>query len=163
MALGTRLTLALLALLACTAAGADTVLHNINGYTSSDEGLVTFNTLVFDDAGRVIATGDTDLLDMHADAIHVDGQQRTVLPGLIDAHAHVAGLGFLKTSLDLTGVPSVDDAVAAIAQYAKDKPHVRWIQGRGWNQVLWPVKEFPTASHICLLYTSDAADESSSV
>lgn len=148
MALSTRLTLALLALLACTAAGADTALYNINGYTSSDEGLVTFTTLVFDDAGRVVATGDTDLLEKYADAIQVDGQRRTVLPGLIDAHAHVAGLGFLKTSLDLTGVPSVEDAVAAIAQYAKDKPHVRWIQGRGWNQVLWPVKDFPTASHI---------------
>ncbi len=89
-----------------------------------------------------------DLLEQHADARKVDGQGRTVLPGLVDAHAHVAGLGFLKTSLDLTGVASVDDAVAAIAQYRTDKPHTRWITGRGWNQVLWPVKEFPTAAHI---------------
>ena len=148
MAFSTKLSLALVSLLAWTATSADTALHNINGYTSSDDGLVTFSVLVFDDAGRVIATGDEGLLDEYADAEQIDGQQRTVLPGLIDAHAHVAGLGFLKTSLDLTGVPSVEDAVVAIAQYAKDKPHARWIQGRGWNQVLWPVREFPGASHI---------------
>jgi predicted amidohydrolase YtcJ len=23
-----------------------------------------------------------------------------------------------------------------------------WIQGRGWNQVLWPVNEFPSAADI---------------
>ena len=133
-----------------TTAGArgDTVFHNISGYTSSDDGMVEFSVLVFDDAGRIIATGDDALLEAHPDADQVDGDGNTVLPGLIDAHAHVAGLGFLKTSLDLTGVPSVDDAVARIAAYAKEKPRARWSTGRGWNQVLWPVREFPNASQI---------------
>ena len=140
--------LLLLFILAWTNAGAATALHNINGFTSTNDGIVEFEVLVFDDAGRVVATGDADLLEQHVDATQIDGQGRTILPGLVDAHAHVAGLGFLKTSLDLTGVASVDDAVTAIAQYRKDKPHTRWITGRGWNQVLWPVKEFPTAAHI---------------
>jgi hypothetical protein len=148
MTLHKHSALALLLILAWTAAGAETALHNIKGYTSTNDGIVEFTVLVFDDAGRVVATGDADSLEQHPDARKVDGQGRTVLPGLVDAHAHVAGLGFLKTSLDLTGVASVDDAVAAIAQYRTDKPHTRWITGRGWNQVLWPVKEFPTAAHI---------------
>jgi predicted amidohydrolase YtcJ len=131
-----------------TGARADTALHNIAGYSSSDEGIVEFSVLVFDDDGRVIATGDDVLLESHPAANRVDGGGRTVLPGLIDAHAHVAGLGFLKTSLDLTGVPSVEVAVARIAAYAEAKPHVRWITGRGWNQVLWPVREFPNALQI---------------
>lgn len=140
--------LALLLTLAWTTADAETALHNINGHTSTNDGIVAFTVLVFDNAGRVVATGDGDLLEQHPDARKIDGQGRAVLPGLVDAHAHVAGLGFLKTSLDLTGVASVENAVAAIAQYRKDKPHTRWITGRGWNQVLWPVKEFPTAAHI---------------
>jgi predicted amidohydrolase YtcJ len=140
--------LALLLLAACSSGNAATALHNINGYTSTDDGVAAFSVLVFDDAGRVVAAGNTDLLEAHAGAIRIDGQQRTVLPGLIDAHAHVSSLGFLKSSLDLAGVQSVEDAVAAIAQYAQDEPHARWIQGRGWNQVLWPVREFPTASQI---------------
>ncbi|RZV38488.1 MAG: amidohydrolase [Chromatiales bacterium] len=141
---------AVLALLtiACAPAGAATVWHNINGYTSSTDGIVRFSVLVIDDAGRVVATGENGLLDDYADAERIDGQGRSLLPGLIDAHAHVAGLGFLKTSLDLTGTPSVEDAVAAIRQYAADKPTVRWITGRGWNQVLWPVQAFPTAAQI---------------
>lgn len=140
--------LVLILTMAWTVVGAETALHNVSGYTSTDHGIVEFSVLVFDDAGRVVVTGDADLLEQHADARHIDGQGRTVLPGLIDAHAHVAGLGFLKTSLDLTGVQSADNAVAAIAQYARDKPHARWITGRGWNQVLWPVKEFPNAIQI---------------
>lgn len=131
-----------------TVVHADTAIHNIDGYTSSDDGIVEFAVLVFDDKGRIVATGDDDLLEAYPDALLVDGGGKTVLPGLIDAHAHVAGLGFLKTSLDVTGVQSVDDAVAHIATYAKGKPHVRWITGRGWNQVLWPVREFPNAAQI---------------
>lgn len=134
--------------MAASSAAADTALHNIGGYTSSDDGIVEFTVLVFDDAGRVVATGDETVLAQFPDAERIDGGGRTVLPGLVDAHAHVMSLGFLKTSLDLTGVASVEAAVAAIAQYRKDKPRARWITGRGWNQVLWPVKEFPTAAQI---------------
>jgi predicted amidohydrolase YtcJ len=141
-------TVAAVVLLITTAAQGDTALHNISGYTSSDDGIIEFSVLVFDETGRVVATGDDALLELHSGAEQIDGGGKTVLPGLIDAHAHVAGLGFLKTSLDLAGVPSVDDAVARIASYAREKPHVRWITGRGWNQVLWPVREFPNASQI---------------
>lgn len=140
--------LATLATLASMAAVADTAIHNIHGYTSSNDGIIEFTVLVFDDKGHIVATGDDELLADYPDATHIDGQGRTVLPGLIDAHAHVTGLGFLKTSLDLAGVPSVDEAAARIAAYAKKKPHIPWITGRGWNQVLWPVKKFPHAAQI---------------
>jgi predicted amidohydrolase YtcJ len=127
---------------------AATALHDIAGYTSSDNGIVAFTVLVFDDDGRVLATGDEQLLEAWPDATRIDGGGRTVLPGLIDAHAHVSGLGFLQTNLDVTGIGSLEATVNAISQYAKDKPHARWITGRGWNQVLWSVKEFPTAADI---------------
>ena len=84
----------------------------------------------------------------YPDATLIDGESKTVLPGLTDAHAHVLGLGLLKSNLDLAGTPSVDDAVAQIAAYAASKPRARWILGRGWNQVIWPVQESPTAAHI---------------
>ena len=129
-------------------AAAATALHNVNGYTSSSDGIRQFSVLVFDEAGKVVATGGDELLAGTAGEDRIDGGGATVLPGLIDAHAHVYGLGFLKTSLDITGVPSVDDAASRIRDYAAENPHSRWILGRGWNQVLWPVKEFPTAAHI---------------
>lgn len=130
------------------AAQADTALHNVRGYTPTDDGIRSFSVMLFSDAGRVIATGDEDVLSGHPAATRIDGGGRTLLPGLTDAHAHVLGLGRLKTSLDLMGSVSVNDAVAKIDAYASNNAGVRWILGRGWNQVIWPVQAFPTAAHI---------------
>ena len=129
-------------------AQADTALHNVRGYTSTDDGIRSFSVMLFNDAGRVIATGDEELLSGHPAATRIDGDGKTLLPGLTDAHAHVLGLGLLKTSLDLIGSVSVDDAVAKISAYASANAGARWILGRGWNQVIWPVQTFPTAAHI---------------
>ena len=70
------------------------------------------------------------------------------MPGLIDAHAHVYGLGYLAINLDLTGTPSVTEAAQKIADYAAQNRYAEWILGRGWNQVLWPGKEYPKSSDI---------------
>ncbi|MGI9247803.1 MAG: amidohydrolase, partial [Woeseiaceae bacterium] len=134
--------------LLCGPVAAETALHNVNGYTSSNDGIREFSVLVFDDDGKVVAIGSDSLLAATPDARRIDGGGMTVLPGLIDAHAHVYGLGLLKTSLDITGVPSVDDAAIHIRDYAEKHPHADWILGQGWNQVVWPVKEFPTAAQI---------------
>jgi predicted amidohydrolase YtcJ len=138
----------ILLLLASSLALADTAIHNVSGYTSTAAGIQEFNVLLMDDDGRVVATGDASLLKEHPDATRIDGKGQTLLPGLIDAHAHVYGLGFLQTSLDLTGIASLDAATARIAAYARDYPSRRWLLGRGWNQVIWPVKAFPTAADI---------------
>ena len=127
---------------------AETAIYNVRGYTSSDTGMRQFSTLIFADDGKVIATGNADLLQKYENARRINGAGRTLLPGLIDAHAHVSSLGLLKSNLNLAGIPSVAAAVAEISRYAKAKPHARWILGRGWNQVIWPIQKFPTASHI---------------
>lgn len=136
-------------LLSCNALAAEYLLHSIKGYTSTAAGEIqSFSVLVFDDDGRVLAASGDDLLDEFPRAIRMDGKGKTVLPGLIDSHAHVSSQGFLQVRLDVTGIPSVEDAVAKIAAYDKANPGSGWITGRGWNQVLWPVKEFPTAAQI---------------
>jgi len=132
----------------CIAVQAETLLYNVNGYTLTNDGIRDFSVLVFDDNGKVLATGDDELLAARPENSRIDGGGLTVLPGLIDAHAHMYGLGLLKTNLDITGVSSAEAAIARIDDYAKQHPHTDWILGRGWNQVLWPVKEFPTATHI---------------
>ena len=142
------IALLLLAALPTTDTHAATALHNISGYTSTNYGLQVFSVLVFDDDGRVLATGGIDILADFPDATRIDGNAKTVLPGLIDAHAHVYDLGLLETNLDLTGTPGLEAAVRKIATYAEEKPHARWIIGSGWNQVTWPVKKFPTAQNI---------------
>jgi predicted amidohydrolase YtcJ len=125
------------------------LLHSITGYTSTATGDVRdFTVLVFDDDGRIVDTGNDELIARRSDARQIDGRGKFVLPGLIDAHAHVANQGFLNVQLNLAGTGSVEDAIEQIAAYAKANPGSGWITGRGWNQVLWPVQGFPTAAHI---------------
>ncbi len=129
------------------AASADTAIHNVVGYTSSAEGIREFSVLIFDADGRIVATGDESLLAGIAESDRVDGGGKFILPGLTDAHAHVYNQGFLAVSLNLLGATSVEAAVERIDDYASGRS-TGWILGRGWNQVLWPVKEFPRAADI---------------
>ncbi|MDH3440618.1 MAG: amidohydrolase [Gammaproteobacteria bacterium] len=129
-------------------AAAEQLIHNVTAYTSSNDGLIEFSVMVIGDDGRVVATGDDDLLEAYPDADRIDGGDRYVLPGLHDAHGHVSSQGFLNAELNVTGMTSLEETLAAIADYSRANPGSGWIKGRGWNQVLWPVKEFPTAADI---------------
>lgn len=126
---------------------ADSAIYNISGYTPTDDGLREFSVLVIDAAGRVVAAGGDELLDGVPEDGRIDGVGHVVLPGLTDAHAHIYNLGLLATSLDLAGISSLEDAVERIDEYA-GRRSAGWILGGGWNQVLWPVKEFPRATDI---------------
>ncbi len=135
-------------ILAGSVHAAETAIYDVTGYTSTATGITEFSVLVFGDDGKIIATGRQALLNEFPDASRIDGGGRTVLPGLIDAHGHVRSLGFLETNLNLAGSISLRGAVRKIDAYSKSRPHLAWIQGRGWNQVLWPVDKFPSAADI---------------
>jgi predicted amidohydrolase YtcJ len=147
----TRLPCALIALaVAATAAHATTVIDNANGYTLDARGdVVQFASLAFDDAGRIIAVGSAaDVGAQAPQAKHVDMAGRTVLPGLIDAHGHVFGLGEMLMQLDLSATTSLPQALAAIGDYARANGQAPWVRGRGWNQENWKLGRFPTAQEL---------------
>ena len=73
-----------LMLLAGTAFAGETAIFNVSGYTSTTVGIREFTVLVFEDDGRVVATGGESLLNEHPNAIRIDGNGRTLLPGLTD-------------------------------------------------------------------------------
>ena len=88
-----------------------------------------------DAEARVLAGSSTVVIDLHG---------ATVVPGIVDAHAHLLGLGNTLQRVNLVGSTSYDEVVNRVKAWAKDvKPGV-WIQGRGWDQNLWPTKDFPT-------------------
>ncbi|SFD74295.1 amidohydrolase [Massilia yuzhufengensis] len=135
---------------ALTSAQADTVITNANGYTLNTKGeLVQFSALAFDDKGRITAVGSTaEVAAKVKGARQVDMGGRTVLPGLIDAHGHVFGLGQQLTQLDLSATGSLADATRAIGAYARANTSHAWIRGRGWNQENWKLGRFPTAAEL---------------
>jgi len=135
---------------AMAAAHADTVIDNANGYTLDAKGdVIQFASMAFDDNGKIIAVGSAGEVAARApNAKHVDLQGRTVLPGLIDAHGHVFGLGAMLTQLDLSTSTSLDGALKSIADYARANPQQAWVRGRGWNQEIWKLGRFPTAKEL---------------
>jgi len=70
------------------------------------------------------------------------------MPGLIDAHGHVIDLGFYALRLNVTGTASLAELQQRLRDYAAAHPDVKWIEGGGWNQELWPDKRFPTAADL---------------
>ncbi len=141
---------ALGALLASSPALADTLVLNANGIQVGADGtLDRFTGLVIDDDGkvaRVLRAGDRvpgGTFDQQ-----IDAGGKTLLPGLIDAHGHVMGLGTAALQLDLTGTRSLAELKQRVKDYAAANPNARWILGRGWNQEAWADKRFPTAADI---------------
>ncbi|HEY0156090.1 MAG TPA: amidohydrolase [Thermoanaerobaculia bacterium] len=82
----------------------------------------------------------------HPNARVVDVTGTTVLPGLVDAHAHLYGLGVALDVVSLVGTTSYDEVIARVRQRAATAAPGEWIVGRGWDQNDWDVKEFPTAA-----------------
>jgi predicted amidohydrolase YtcJ len=145
----TRFLLLLAALIGLAApAAAQTIVHNVNGYTIGEDGrLVRFTGLMIGRDGRVqrlLQGGEVP----GAIATMVDGGGRTMLPGLIDAHGHMLGLGATALQLDLSDTNSLAEAQARIRAYAAANPDLPWIVGRGWNQERWNLGRFPTAADL---------------
>ena len=140
---------ALLLAATSTAAVADTLIDNANGIQVDAKGkLQRFTGLVIGDDGRVVRLlGQGEVRPARPDA-RIDAGGRTLLPGLIDAHGHVMGLGFGALQLDLTGTTSIADLQQRLKAYAAANPQAKWILGRGWNQELWADKRFPTAADL---------------
>lgn len=132
-----------------SAAFADGLVENVNGITLDKDGkVIRFSALLIDKDGKVSQLlTSKEKLPKQLDFRH-DGRGLTMLPGLVDAHGHVMGLGFAALTLDLSGTNSLEEAQAAIKAYAAKYPERRWIVGRGWNQEKWGLGRFPTAADL---------------
>lgn len=142
--------LAAVAALLASPAWSTTVINHVNGIQVGADGkLQHFSALVIGNDGKIAQVIPVGMMVKLAgvDTV-IDGQGKTLLPGLIDGHGHVLGLGFSALQLDLVGTSSLEDLQQRLKAYAAAHPDSRWIVGRGWNQELWPVKNFPTAADL---------------
>lgn len=67
----------------------------------------------------------------------------TVLPGLIDAHAHLMNLGENSLKLDLKGVATPEEAARRVKEKAATLRSGEWILGWGWDEGKWAA-QYPT-------------------
>ncbi|MFL5489055.1 MAG: amidohydrolase [Gemmatimonadaceae bacterium] len=88
-----------------------------------------------DAEARALAKPSTTVIDLNGAA---------VVPGFVDAHAHLLGLGNTLQRVNLAGSTSYDEVIARVKAWAREVAPDTWILGRGWDQNRWPTKEFPT-------------------
>lgn len=131
---------------------ATTLLVNAHIHTM-DPARPEATALAWTDDGRLLAVGETAALrKQYPDATTEDAGEATVIPGLIDAHGHLLGLGMTHIQVNLLGSASRAEAVSRLKKAAATLPKDAWLIGYGWDQNLWPDKQFPTAADLDLAF-----------
>jgi len=135
--------------LSCQAMAADVTVLAAGRIHTMDAVQPEVEALAFDEDGEILALGGrSELLRRYPDAERLDFAGTTVVPGLIDAHGHVAGLGMTRMQADLVGSASKQEVVERLRAFAADLPEGEWLVGRGWDQNDWPERSFPTAADL---------------
>ena len=112
--------------------------HSAEGWEPDAEGIVIAD-------GEIVLVGSTEEALSHrvgnTRVMDVDGA--TVLPGLVDSHTHVAGLGQIRSQINLIGVETEQQAVQRVVAGSANVPDGQWIVGRGWDEGAW-ANRYPT-------------------
>lgn len=126
----------------------DLMVFNANIYTV-DEQFSKASTFAVKD-GVFVAVSEDKLENYIAKEV-LDASGKTIVPGLIDAHCHFYGLGLNQQVVNLRGTTSYDDILQKVGEFQKEKKS-DFIQGRGWDQNDWDLKEFPTKEALDALF-----------
>ena len=104
--------------------------------------VVAYNTIVF--------VGTNKEAQEHIDKFTevIDLNNKLILPGFIDSHAHVVMGGQFLLNVDLTQVKTKIEFCEKIKDYLDKTPRERWIIGGNWNQQNWEIIELPTKSWV---------------
>ncbi len=124
------------------------------GHIVTNDGKGGTGDALLEAAGHVIAVGTLAEIEARPDARgaqRVDLHGATAVPGLQDAHGHLAAFGRSLEEVDLRGLASYEEVVARVKARAAQVKEGAWILGRGWDQSLWVDAEFP---HHFLLSTA---------
>lgn len=81
-----------------------------------------------DEGARRYRGGDTQVVDVSG---------ATLLPGLIDSHVHIAGLGANLERVSLVDVTTEEEMVERVARRAAEVEPGEWIIGWGWDEGAW--------------------------
>ena len=134
----TILCITILSIIGCSSnRSADLVILNGNIYTVAVSSPKAIAVAV--KGGRIIAVGsNTDIDPLIGKGTKVvDLNGLTMIPGFIESHGHIMGLGSSKMKLDLNGIKDYDELVNIVANAVSETVPGEWILGRGWHQSKW--------------------------
>ncbi|MGH9900036.1 MAG: amidohydrolase family protein, partial [Pyrinomonadaceae bacterium] len=104
-------------------------------------------------AGRILAVGSNKSVEVFKGPKTrvVDLRGSTVVPGLTDAHYHLAGVGLREIALNLEGTAGLDDLLAKLKARIDQTEKGKWVTGRGWIETFWKPQVFPTRNDLDLV------------
>jgi len=73
---------------------------------------------------------------------------RTAVPGWVDCHVHLKGVGTMMGLCDLSGTADKKEALDRLAEFAAARPGEQWIRGRGYNLNAWADPSYPLAADL---------------
>jgi predicted amidohydrolase YtcJ len=124
---------------------ADLILMGGHVLTQSETEYSTPPTAVATGGGKILAVGSDDEVGtlQGPDTQIVDLAGDTVIPGLVDSHCHLYGLGKSLAQIDLMGTGSPAEILEIVRTGAGKFAADAWIEGRGWDQNDWAVQQYP--------------------
>jgi predicted amidohydrolase YtcJ len=116
---------------------ADLVIFNANIYTVHDAEPKAEALAVV--GGEIVYVGNNvNANEWVADTTTIlDLGGKMMMPGFIEGHGHLMGIGFNKLNLDLSQTKSYDEIVDMVATRVATAAPGEWILGRGWHQDKW--------------------------
>ena len=132
---------------------ADLILHNATVLTMTGVGEdVGVEQAVAIREGMVVAVGkEREILNKFRSPRKLDLRGHVVMPGLIDAHAHMLGYAEGLTQVDLVGTKSWAEVVSRVAAFGQTS-NLPFLTGRGWDQNDWPTTDWPTRAALDSLF-----------
>ena len=125
-----------------------TLIHNAKIYTM-DSGYSMAGAILFDSTGSIHKVGDEqDMLEAFPEAMRIDLRGKTIIPGLIDSHAHLYGLALSLSQAQLRDTESKEEVIQRLREQEKHLSEGDWLLGRGWDQNDWPIQEFPSRADL---------------
>ena len=104
--------------------------------------------------GKIIAVGGKRevLAAAGADAVVEIFADSVIVPGLVDAHGHLASLGRSLSTISFLSVTSEEAAIARVKAAPASAYQGEWLMGRGWDQNDWAGARFPTKASLDTLH-----------
>ncbi|WP_180539981.1 amidohydrolase [Nevskia soli] len=96
--------------------------------------------------GRILAVGGNELRNRYAAARMIDLGGRTVLPGFMDTHIHLAGHS--QRYVDFRETKSIAELQHQVHEKAKELGPGEWITGGDWNEYHFAEQRKPVRSDL---------------
>ncbi|MCB9733094.1 MAG: amidohydrolase [Deltaproteobacteria bacterium] len=117
-------------------------------FVTADDGAAPLRAIAVGADGRIEAVYDAIPSPPPADALVVRLPGAVAVPGLVDAHVHLAWIGRAQETLDVHGAASPAEVRGKVAALRRQRPDLAVVTGGGWDQELFPDRAFPTAADL---------------